>query len=95
MCVAQHIRRDAFGQPVLHLAHVAAGGEAGAVGEAEDVGIDRHRTLAERDVEHDIGGLAADAGQRLQRFTIMRHRAAVLFKQLLGERIHIARLALP
>ena len=35
--------------------------EAGAVADAEDVGVDRERLLAERGVEHDIGGLAADA----------------------------------
>ena len=33
---------------------------------------------AERDVQHDVGGLAADAGQRLQRLAVARHLAAVL-----------------
>jgi len=42
------------------------GREAGAVADAEDVGIDGEGLLAERGVEHDVGGLAADAGKFLQ-----------------------------
>ena len=40
--------------------------ETGAVADAKDVRVDRERLLAERGVEHDVGGLAADSGQRLQ-----------------------------
>ena len=39
--------------------------EAGAVADAEDVSVDRERLFAERGVEDDIGGLPADARQRL------------------------------
>ena len=45
---------------------VLARREAGAVGDPEDVGVDREGLLAERGVEHDVGGLAADPGQRLE-----------------------------
>jgi hypothetical protein len=37
--------------------------DAGAVRHPEDVRVDRDRRLAERGVEHDVGGLAADARQ--------------------------------
>ena len=55
--------------------------EAGAVADAEDVGIDRERFLAERGVEDDIGGLAADAGKRLQFLARARNLAAVIVDQ--------------
>ena len=45
----------------LDLQRGLAGREPGAVGDAEDVGVDREGLLAERGVEDDIGGLAADA----------------------------------
>ena len=46
-----------------------AGREAGPVAHAEDVGVDGEGLLAERGVEHDIGGLAAHAGQFLKLFS--------------------------
>ena len=59
--------------------------QAGAVGDAEDVGIHRDRLCPERDVHHHIGGLAADAGQLLQRVAILGHASAMLGDQPLGE----------
>ena len=56
---------------------VLAGREAGAVGDPEDMGVDRDGRLAERDVEHDIRGLAPDARQSLERLALARHLAAV------------------
>ena len=56
-----------------------AGREPGAVGDAEDMRVHRDGRLAEGDVEHHIGGLAADAGQRFQRLAVRaapRRRAA-------------------
>ena len=53
---------------------------------AEHVRVDGQRRLAEGDIEHDIGGLAADARQRLQRLALARHLAAVLGDQLLRQR---------
>jgi len=53
------------------------GGESGAVGDAEDVGIHCHFHLAEHHVEHDAGGLAPDTGQGFQGGTLGRNLAAV------------------
>ena len=71
---------------LLHVERRLAGRKPGAVADPEDVGVDRDGRLAERDVEHDIGGLAADAGQLLQRLARGRHLAAVIVDQLLRER---------
>ena len=43
--------------------------------------VDRNGRLAERHVEHDVRGLAPDAGQRLQRRALSRHLAAILRDQ--------------
>ncbi len=59
--------------------------EAGAVADAEDVRVDREGLLAEGGVEHDIGGLAADAGQLLELLAGARDLAAVLVDQRLAE----------
>ena len=50
--------------------HVLAFGEASAVGDAEDMRVDRDRRLAERGVEHDVGGLAPDPGELFERCAI-------------------------
>ena len=50
----------------------AARRQPGAVGDAEDVRVHRDRRLAEGDVQHHVGGLAADAGQRLAAPRAMR-----------------------
>ena len=71
-------RRDDPLEPVLDGAHSLAGRQRNAVGDAEDMGIDGDRRLAESDVEHDIGGLAADAGQGFERLAGLRHLACEL-----------------
>ena len=40
--------------------------QPGAVADAKDVSVDRERLLAERGVQHDIGGFSPDAGEGLQ-----------------------------
>ena len=50
-----------------------AGCQPGPIADAEYMGIDRDRRLAEGNIEDDIRGLAADAGQGLQRFARARH----------------------
>src|ERR1044072_814259 len=50
----------------------------GAVADAKDVRVDRDGLLAERDVEHDVRGLAPDAGQRLERLAAARNLSAML-----------------
>ena len=54
-----------------------AGGEAGPVGDAEDVRVDGARLVAENLVQDDVRRLAADAGQRLERGAVVRDLAAV------------------
>ena len=66
--------------------------QAGAVADAENVGVDRDGRLAESDIEHDIRGLAPDAGQRFQRVAVMRNLPAVLGDELLRQRDHVLRL---
>ena len=73
--------RDALEQLLLNLDWRLARRQAGSVGDAEDMRVDRHRGFAERHVEHHVGGLAAHAGQGLQGFTGAGYLAAVLGEQ--------------
>jgi hypothetical protein len=59
--VAAEGLRDDLLKLGLNLVDILAGRESGAVADAEDVGVDREGFLAERGVEDDVGGLAADA----------------------------------
>ena len=79
-------------QPGLDFQLVAPRRQAGAVGNAEDMGVDRHRRLAERDVEHHVGGLAADARQSLQGLARARHLAAVALDQQSAGLVQVLRL---
>ncbi|GIX38636.1 MAG: hypothetical protein KatS3mg127_1875 [Silanimonas sp.] len=65
----------------LHRVHGLARGEAGAVGDAEDVCVHRDGRFAKSSVQYHVGGLAAHAGQGLQRFAVARYLAAVSFQQ--------------
>ena len=62
---AERLRDDLF-ELRLDFVDVLAGREAGAVADAEDVGVDGEGLLAERGVEDDVGGLSSDARQFLQ-----------------------------
>src|SRR5829696_5708638 len=77
----------------LDLKWCLAGGEPGAIADAENVRVDCNGRLAEGDVENDIGGLAPYTGQRLQRFARRRHLAAMLLDQLLRQRDDILGLS--
>src|SRR3982751_887721 len=66
--------------------------QAGAVADAEDVRVDRERLLAKRGVEHDVCGLTAYAGKRLELFAGARDLAIILIDQRLAERDHVLRL---
>ena len=68
-------------QFIFYFAHVFAGGEVHAVADAKDVGVDGHHGLAEGGVEDDVGGFAADAGQRFEFFARLRHLASVFFQK--------------
>src|SRR4051812_9129062 len=90
--VLQVLGRRELQKLVFYGNDVFSGSETGPVCDPEDVGIDRHRRLAERGVQHHVRGLAADAGQALERIAAARHLAAVLFQQDFGERDQVLRL---
>ena len=71
------LRRHRCVEHLLDLERGLAGSEAGAVADAEEMGVDGDGRLAEGDVEDDIGGLAADAGQRLEGLAIARNLPAM------------------
>src|SRR3546814_1183107 len=54
--------------------------------------VDGDGRLAEGDVEHDVGGLAPDTRQALQRLAVARHLPAMLFDELSAERDDVLRL---
>src|ERR1700733_2972678 len=79
MSVEQKAIRNHAHESVFDLARRFTGGDGEAVGDAEDVGVDGQRRLAEDCVEHDVRGLAANAGQGFQLLTDARRLAAVPF----------------
>jgi hypothetical protein len=80
---AKRRRHDLF-ELELDLERRLARRHSGAVADAENMGVDGEGLLAECDVEDDVGGLAADAGQRLQHRARSGHFAAVLGDELVG-----------
>lgn len=92
MRVALKLHRQVILQRPLNRQHVAPRRYAGAVGDPENMRIDRLRGVTEGDVQHHVGGLAANAGKRLQGCARIRHRARVALDQDLAERDDIARL---
>jgi hypothetical protein len=92
--VEQEFFRHEFQQLLLDDVDVLARRQAGAVGDAEDVRVHRHGRLAERGVQHHVGGLAAHARQGFQRFAVFRHFAAMQLDQHLAGRDHVLGLGL-
>ena len=86
MGVQHELGRDHLLQPELDLERRLAGRQPGAVADAEHMGVDRHGVFAEGHVEHDIGGLAPGAGQRLDLGAGARHLAAEFGDQLFRQR---------
>src|SRR5271166_6745389 len=74
------LRNDAH-ELVLDFARSLAGSDPEAVGDAKDVRVDRYRRFAEGGVEHDVGALAADARQGLQRLAVARDLAAMFLDE--------------
>ena len=64
-------------QALLDLVDVFAGGEAGAVGDAENMRVHGDGRLAESGVEYDIGGLAPHARQGFEGLARLRYFATV------------------
>ena len=83
--VEQEFERRDFLERGLDGGHVLAWRKACAIGDAEDMRIDRYRVMPERRIEHHIGGLAAYPWQRFERFAVRRNFAPVpLYQQLAG-----------
>ena len=82
-------------QPLLDLFRRLAGRQAEPVADPEDMRVDRHGRLAEGHVEHDIGGLAADARQLGQLVAVARNLAAMVADQRLRQRDDVLRLVAP
>src|SRR4026209_290436 len=70
--VLQVLRRRELQKLVFYGNDILSWSETGAVRDAEDVGVDRHRGLAERGVPHPVLGLAADPGKALERLAAAR-----------------------
>ena len=87
---AEGLRNDLL-EPGLDFVDRLARREAGPVADAEDMGVDSEGLLAESGVEDDVGSLPADAGKFLEKFPGLRHLAAMLVDQRLGERDHVFR----
>src|SRR3546814_4876520 len=70
---------------LLDRKHGLSGRKAGAVADAEDMGIDRKGLRPEGAVHHDIRRLAPDAGQFDERVTVGGHLAAMVADEDVGE----------
>src|SRR5487761_2485145 len=81
VCVDEVLGGHALEQFQLDRQRRPAGRQTGAVADPEDVRVHRTGGLAEGHVEHHIGGLAAHARQRFERFAGARHLATVLLDQ--------------
>ena len=69
--------------------NILAGGDAGAVAKAEDMGIDRLCGHAEPDIQNHIGGLATDTRQALQGGARRGHLAVKLADQNFRHADHV------
>ena len=81
VCVLPKFLGDEFHQLVLDFDDVPAGGDAGPVGDPENMGVHRDGGFAERGVEDHVSGLAAHSRQTLEVFALARYFAAELFQQ--------------
>lgn len=57
------IRRDIVFDSALNSVHGFTGGDASAIADAKDMGVYCLRGLMPPHVQHDVGGLAPNAGQ--------------------------------
>jgi len=64
---------------------VLAGANAGAIADAKDMGVNGLAGMTPPHVQHHIGGLAPDAGQRHKRGTGGGHLAAIVIDQNLAQ----------
>ena len=94
MRVAPEGRGHDFFEGRLDVVDGLSGRKSGAVADAEHVRVDREGFLPECSIEHDVRGLAPDAGKGLQLFAGARHFTAVIVDQRLAERDNILRLGI-
>ena len=92
MRMHHEFRWDDFDKLQFDLEHILPRRQTGTVRHPEYMSVDRHGRLAERHVEHDIRGLAADARQRLQHLAHAGYLAAMLGDQLLRQCDDVLRL---
>ena len=62
VCVALEFGGNDFFQLVFHGANCFSGRQLGAIGDAEDMGVDRNRRFTKSRVEYHVGRFATDAG---------------------------------
>lgn len=84
MCIAPVFGRGDTGEFFFHGQWRFAGGDAGPVAEAENMGVDGDGRVAKGGIQDDIGRFSADTGQRLQCGTIIRDLAGVHFDQAMA-----------
>ena len=82
-------------QAGFDLVGVFAGGQAGPVGNPENMRIDRDCGLSERLIQNHVRGFAADAGKPHQFLSGLRNLAAKLVQDHLAERDHILGFVAP
>ncbi len=92
MRVQPEFLRHDFIQAVFHLARIFPRRQSNAVGDPENMRIDRDRRFAEGDVQHDIRRLSSHARKCFQRLAIARHLAPMLIRQSSGKGDHVLRL---
>jgi len=80
----ERLRHDLF-EPELDLKRVFSRRQAGAVGNTEDVRVDRERLLPEGGIQDDVGGLAADARQLLQLLASPGYLSIMIADQRFGQ----------
>ena len=76
-------RRGSLVERLFDGEHGLSRRNSGAISDAENMGINGKSFRAERGVHHHIGGLAANARQRLQRVAICGYFAPVVTDQYL------------
>src|SRR5438105_579029 len=77
MRVLQEFGRRELEQFLFDLERILPRCDSRAIGDAEDVRVDRDGGLAEGGVQHHARRLAPDAGKLLERLAVLRHGAAV------------------
>ena len=84
VCVLHIVRGHTLQQAFFNLKRCFAGCQPSAATDAENVSIHRNSWLAKGDIQYNVGGFSAYAGQRFQRLARARHLPAVLLYEYLA-----------